>query len=77
MREMGFKPYVAPALSSGALSILLTLRGEWHCSSVYLGGVFMGVKSRLSGDVAVEQLPLPEALYRRLQNTARDLSEIL
>ncbi len=27
MRELGFKPYVAPALSSGALSILLTLRG--------------------------------------------------
>ena len=77
MREMGFKPYVAPALSSGALSLLLCLRGEWHCSSVYLGGVFMGVKNRLSGDVAVEQLPLPEALYRRLQNTARDLSEIL
>ncbi len=77
MREMGFKPYVAPALSSGALSLLLCLRGQWHCSSVYLGGVFMGVKNRLSGDVAVEQLPLPEALYRRLQNTARDLSEIL
>ena len=77
MREMGFKPYVAPALSSGALSLLLCLRGEWHCSSVYLGGVFMGVKNRLQGDVAVEQLPLPEALYRRLQNTARDLSEIL
>ena len=77
MREMGFKPYVAPALSSGALSLLLCLRGEWHCSSVYLGGVFMGVKNRLLGDVAVEQLPLPDALYRRLQNTARDLSEIL
>ena len=32
MREMGFKPYVAPALSSGALSLLLCLRGQWHCS---------------------------------------------
>ena len=76
MREMGFKPYVAPALSSGALSLLLCLRGQWHCSSVYLGGVFMGVKNRLQGDVAVEQLPLPEALYRRIQNTARELSQI-
>ncbi len=28
MREIGFKPYVAPALSSGALSLLLTLRGD-------------------------------------------------
>ena len=46
MREIGFKPYVAPALSSGALSILLTLRGAWHCGSVFLDGVFMGVKNR-------------------------------
>lgn len=36
MREIGFKPYVAPALSSGALSILPALRGEWHCGSVFL-----------------------------------------
>ena len=41
MREMGFKPYAAPALSSGALSLLLCLRGQWHCSSTYLDGVFM------------------------------------
>ena len=46
MREIGFKPYVAPALSSGALSILLTLRGEWHCGSVFLDGIFMGCKNR-------------------------------
>ena len=28
MRELGFKPYIAPALSSGALSLLLCLRGQ-------------------------------------------------
>ena len=36
MRRLGFKPYVAPALSSGALSLLACLRGQWHCSSTYL-----------------------------------------
>ena len=48
MRALGFKPYVAPAMSSGALSLLLTLRGEWHCGSVFLDGVYMGAKNRFS-----------------------------
>ena len=48
MRRMGFKPFVAPALSSGALSLLLCLRGQWHCSSAYLGGVFMGGRNRMT-----------------------------
>ena len=59
MREIGFKPYVAPALSSGALSILLTLRGAWHCGSVFLDGVFMGVKNRYTpAGVETELLPV-------------------
>ena len=37
IRELGFKPYIAPAMSSAAISILLTLRGEWNYGSVYLG----------------------------------------
>ena len=77
LRALGFKPYVAPALSSGALSLLLLLRGAWHCSSVYLGGVFMGCKNRLTGaGVEVEQLPLPEALLSRIRETADKLRAI-
>ncbi len=37
MRSIGFKPYMAPAISSGAISLILTLKGEWNYSSVYLG----------------------------------------
>ena len=70
MREMGFKPYVAPALSSGALSLLLCLRGQWHCSSTYLDGVFMGARNRvLPTGTELERLPLPQALRDRLQTT--------
>ena len=77
MRALGFKPYVAPALSSGALSLLLLLRGEWHCSSVYLDGVFMGCKNRLTpAGIEVEQLPLPEALLARIRETAEKLRAI-
>ena len=50
MRELGFKPYVAPAISSAAISLLLTLRGEWHYSSNFLNGVYMGSKNRTTLD---------------------------
>lgn len=43
-RALGFKPYIAPALSSGTISLLLTLQGKWHYSSNYLGGVYLGAK---------------------------------
>ena len=77
MREMGFKPYAAPALSSGALSLLLCLRGQWHCSSTYLDGVFMGARNRvLPTGTELERLPLPQALRDRLQTTMNRLRAI-
>lgn len=79
MREIGFKPYVAPALSSGALSILLTLRGEWHCGSVFLDGIFMGCKNRYTpAGVEIELLPhIPDPLFAHIQEAADHLKTIL
>ena len=79
MREIGFKPYVAPALSSGALSLLLTLRGEWHCGSVFLDGIFMGVKNRYTpAGLETEVLPhIPDALYGHIVDAAEHLKEVL
>lgn len=79
MREIGFKPYVAPALSSGALSILLTLRGEWHCGSVFLDGIFMGCKNRYTpAGVETELLPhIPAPLFAHIQEAADHLKTIL
>lgn len=77
MRAMGFKPYVAPALSSGALSLLLCLRGEWNCSSTCLGGVFMGARNRVTPTgIELERLPLPRALMDRLRATEERLRAI-
>ena len=78
MRELGFKPYVAPALSSAAISVLLTLRGEWHYGSVCLGDIFMGVKNRytLTG-LETEDIPLPDALFARLTETQDILRAII
>ena len=79
MRELGFKPYVAPALSSGALSLLLTLRGEWHCGSVFLDGVYMGCKNRFTPwGLETELLPaVPDALFRHIEEAAAVLKEVL
>lgn len=78
MRELGFKPYAAPALSSAALSLLLTMEGAWHYSSVFLGGVYLGIKNRFTPyGVETETLPLPDALFTRLQETERELHSII
>lgn len=77
MRELGYKPYVAPALSSGALSLLSCLRRQWHYSSVFLDGVFFGIRNRLTDSgCEMERLELPEALVQRLKKTIDDLKKI-
>ncbi len=79
MREIGFKPYVAPALSSGALSLLRTLRGQWHCGSVLLDGIYMGCKTRYTpAGIETELLPhIPDALFSHIGDAAKHLQEIL
>lgn len=77
MRKLGYKPYVAPALSSGALTLLALLRGQWHYASVYMDGIFMGCRQRLTpSGVEVERLTLPDALQKRLDTTAARLRAI-
>ncbi|WP_325228489.1 lactate dehydrogenase, partial [Oscillibacter sp.] len=77
IRDLGFKPYVAPAVSSGAMQLLLTLRGEWHCSSVPLGGIWFGCRNRFTPwGLEVETLELPDALFARLRETERALHEL-
>ena len=77
IRELGFKPYAAPAVASGAMQLLLTLRGEWHCGSVPLGGVWFGCKNRFTPwGLELETLALPDALFARLRETERALHEI-
>ncbi|WP_102400071.1 lactate dehydrogenase [Haloimpatiens massiliensis] len=70
IRAVGFKPYIAPALSSGAISILDTLRGNWNYSATFIGGNFFGCKNRLTdAGLEVETLPLPYEIFTKLQET--------
>lgn len=77
MRALGYKPYAAPALSSGALSLLACLRGEWHHSSVCLDGIYFGIRNRLTPQgIEAERLPLPEPLLARLREAIASLKAI-
>ncbi|MGM9972651.1 MAG: lactate dehydrogenase [Clostridiaceae bacterium] len=77
VRETGFKPYIAPALSSGALSILSALRGEPHYSSSFLGGIYMGARNRLiAGATIFEKISMPLELKERLKDTEEYLHKL-
>lgn len=78
VRALGYKPYLAPALSSAALSILLTFRGAWHYGSLYLGdqeeGAFLGLKNRLTETgFEYEDPALCPALYGRIRQAYLNL----
>ncbi|QHI71274.1 lactate/malate family dehydrogenase [Aminipila terrae] len=82
VRNLGFKPYIAPALSSGTISILLTLRGEWHYSSNFIGkekeGAFMGALNRMTSQgTRFEETLLPEKLFLRIKNAYDNLRNII
>ncbi|MDL2234893.1 hypothetical protein LJC07_01910 [Christensenellaceae bacterium OttesenSCG-928-L17] len=67
VRALGFKPYIAPALSSGAFPLLLTMRGEWHYSAIFEDDIYFGRKNRQTAHgIEVEELPVPDALMERL-----------
>ena len=78
VRSTGFKPYIAPALSSGSLSILATINSQWHYSATFIGGTFMGSKNRLiASGLELETTKLNEALLRKLNSTYKLLSEFI
>lgn len=77
MRAIGFKPYIAPAISSGALSLIRMMRGEWHYSSSYMGDIFFGAKCRVTRQgLEVADPPLPGKLFDRIQFAWRQLQHI-
>lgn len=76
VRALGFKPYIAPGLSSAAISVLRTLRGQWHDGAIALGGAYFGCRSRMTlQGVELEQLPLNPRLEQRMAAVHRTLQE--
>ncbi len=78
VRRAGFKPYIAPACSSGALTILRILKGQWNYSSNDLGGVYFGGKNRTTEKgIEWEAPPLPAPLFERLKCSWCNLEKLL
>lgn len=78
IRDLGFKPFLAPAMSSAVLTLLAMLQGEWNYSAAYLNGLYFGALNRQTAEgVQWEVQPLPESLYRRLEVSFAGLEEIL
>jgi len=69
VRETGYKPYIAPALSSGAISIVKALKGTEHLSTFYNGKVFMGARNRLMGSFTLTEKVSFEPLRPLLKET--------
>ena len=76
VRAFGFKPYLAPGLSSAAVSVLRALRGEWHDAAVPLGGAYFGCRARLTQAGAEQRREaLACDLYQRISESYRKLEE--
>ncbi len=77
MREIGYKPYIAPALSSAVLTILQIITGKWNYSSCYLNGIYFGARNRTTlRGIQWEISPLPESLFDRLRESYHNLEMI-
>ena len=76
VRELGFKPYIAPALSSAAVSILRLVRGQTHYGAVPMGGAYFGCRNRMTAQgLSVLREPLHPALYARVQAVQHSLED--
>jgi len=74
IRGFGFKPYIAPALSSAAMSLIDMIGGKWHYSTVALNGVFFGCKNRMTPyGQEIEYNKVDKRLMERLEHTYEEL----
>ena len=78
VRELGFKPYIAPAISSAVFTVLALMRGEWQYSAAYLNGLYFGALNRQTDTgMEWEKEPLPDKLVCRLEASRRGLEEMI
>ena len=74
VRELGFKPYIAPALSSAAVSLLRLVRGEDCYSAIPMGGAYFGCRSRTgSAGILTQREALHPTLFRKIEEVQQRL----
>lgn len=76
VRELGFKPFIAPAYSSAVFTVLAILSGEWNYSAAWLNGLYFGGKNRTVPEgIEWEEAELPDPLFDRLRRAYDNLAE--
>lgn len=76
MRAIGHKPYIAPAVASGAISLTKTLLGQKHYSCISFDGFYYGCLNQSVGGMDVpERLDADEKLIRQIKESAKELNE--
>lgn len=74
MRTIGYKPYIAPAVASGAISLVKTLSGEKHYSCISFNGFYYGcLNQRIEGMDIPERLESATQLKDRIRSSAEEL----
>ena len=77
VRETGFEPYIAPAVTSGAIAILENLRGRWQYSSAWFGGAFLGMRNRRTEEgLEIEDLAMDDRLFARIERAYQNLENL-
>ena len=74
MRALGYKPFIAPALSSGANAIVRLLSGDWHYSAQFFNGIYWGSKYRLQPfGIEMETPEISACLNQRIESSFKTL----
>ena len=81
VRKLGYKPYIAPAISSAAMAIIDTLQGKLQHSSVYVGtrkkGAFLGMSNKLEENrIQVDNSYLPDVAFQWVKESFDKLVEL-
>lgn len=70
VKKLGFKPYIAPAMSSAAISIISRIAGDYNYSSIYIDGMYLGIKNRANkAGIEIEQNPMNDVLFQKIRET--------
>lgn len=76
VRELGYKPYIAPGLSSAAISVLRMVRGQEHHGAVPLDGAYFGCRSRFTKyGIFYSKEAICDRLMERIKESHKALKE--
>lgn len=76
VRDLGFKPYIAPGLSSARSVFCGRSPGQWHNGAVPMDGAYWGCQSRMTryGPELLRR-PLHPVLMKRMMEAHKHLKE--